>query len=194
MRLLRHVVLLLLLFPAGAFADSTGWFFGNTGGTMTFDPTTGTLTLTSTITKIIFDTRTGAHITETGNFGTITLTSGPLISGSLLHEAFFNGGSITLTVANTGLMPFTLSGTLNTLTWWVDKSGDHFGGSGVGLINGVIGTPIYDFSQLAVLSGPNQYSIIQGRTVIPEPGTMVLVVTGLGLIAGRAKLRGRAVH
>ena len=52
MKFPRHLVLLLLLFPPVAFADSTGWLFVNTGGTMTFNPTTNTLTLTSTITTI----------------------------------------------------------------------------------------------------------------------------------------------
>jgi hypothetical protein len=202
MRLLRHLVLLLLLFPPVAFADSTGWFFGNTGGLMTYDPTTHNLTLTSTITTIIGVGRFGAQIEETGgDFGTITLTTGPLISGSILHHALFDGGTITLIVdtgISTGsgtLIPFTLFGTLNTpLTWWVDKlGGDHLGGAGFGTINGE-GVHIWDFGQLAVSSGTNQYNVIRGRTTIPEPGTVVLVVTGLGFLAYRTKSRCRPIQ
>ena len=207
MRLLRHLILLLLLFPPVAFADSTGWFFGNTGGMMTFNPTTDTLNLTSTITTIIAVGRFGAPLEETGeNFGTITLTTGPLISGSLLHTALFDGATITL-IVNTALstgngtfIPFTLSGTLNTpLIWWVSKLGDNLTGAGFGTITspeifGEEGVSIYDFHQLAVPNGTNQYSVIRGGTTIPEPGTVVLVVTGLGLLASRIKSRRRPIQ
>ena len=194
MRILRHLVMLLPLFSAAAFADSTGWFFGNTGGTMTFDPNTGTLTLTSTITKIV-----GVGIVETGaNLGTITVTTGPLISGTLFHNALFDGANITLTVtagistSSGTLTPFTLTGTLRSpLTWWVGKSGDHLAGFGSGVINGVGSVTIWDFRQLAVLTGTNQYEIIHGGTTIPEPASVVLIVTGLGFIASRAKSRLR---
>jgi len=206
MRLLRHLVLLLLLFPPVAFANSTGWFFGNTGGTMTFNPTTETLTLTSTITTIFGYGSFFVPIVETGaDLGTITLTTGPLISGSILHQAVFDGGAMTLTVdvgfsSNGGnLIPFTLIGTLNApLNWYVDKLGRaHLSGVpgqvGFGTING-FGVNILDFRQLAVSSGTNQYNVIQGGTTIPEPGTVVLVVTGLGLLACRTKSRRRPIQ
>jgi hypothetical protein len=92
------------------------------------------------------------------------------------------------------LIPFTLFGTLNTpLNWWVDKLGDHLAGAGFGTINGE-GVPIWDFRQLAVSSGTNQYNVIRGGTTIPEPGTVVLVVTGLGFIAYRTKWRCRPIQ
>jgi len=201
MRLLRHLVVLFLLFPPVAFANSTGWFFGNTGGTMTFNPTTETLTLTSTITTIFGYGSFFVPIVETGaDLGTITLTTGPLISGSILHQAVFDGGAMTLTVdvgfsSNGGnLIPFTLIGTLNApLNWYVDKLGRaHLSGVpgqvGFGTING-FGVNILDFRQLAVSSGTNQYNVIQDGTTIPEPGTVVLVVTGLGFLAHRTKGR-----
>jgi hypothetical protein len=49
---------------------------------MAFDPTTQTLTMTSTITTEIFDNRK-----FTGNFGTVTMTTGPLLSGSVYCRA-----------------------------------------------------------------------------------------------------------
>jgi hypothetical protein len=191
MKFPRHLVLLLLLFPSVAFADSTGWLFVNTGGTMTFNPTTNTLTLTSTITTIKGMGCCGVPIVETGSdLGTITLTTGPLISGSIFHHALFDGGTITLVVdtgissGNGTLIPFTLAGTMNPLLWWMDKSGAHLGGNGGGIIDGTTGVSIDDFAQLVVSNGTlNQYNIIGGSTVIPEPGTVVLVVTGLGFLA-----------
>src|SRR2546427_12818291 len=49
--------------------------------------------------------------------------------------------------------------------------------------------PIYNFEQWAVLSGTNKFNIIKGITVIPEPGTAALVVTGLGLLACPGMIR-----
>jgi hypothetical protein len=205
MSLLRHLVVLLLLFPPVAFANSTGWNFINTGGTMSFDPTTDTLTLTSTITTIFGYGSFFVPIVETGSdLGTITVTTGPLISGSILHQAVFDGGTITLTVdvgfssGGGTLVPFTLLGTLNApLNWYVDNLGRaHLSGVpgevGSALINGVgitDGVNILDFRQMAVSSGTNQYNVIEGGTTIPEPGTVVLVVTGLGFLGCRIKSR-----
>jgi hypothetical protein len=207
MRVLRHLVLLLLLFPSVAFANPglTGFFFGNTGGTMTFDPTTDTLSFTSTITTIIGYGKYEVRIKETGgDFGTITVTTGPLISGSIFNNALFDGGTITLMLntfidtASGTLIPFTLSGTLNTpLNWWVDKFGHHHLSRGLLAGSGTIdgrGVAIMDFYQVVSRSGTNQYNIIQGGITIPEPGTVVLVVTGLGFLACRTKSRRRLIQ
>jgi hypothetical protein len=202
MSLLRHLVVLLLLFPPVAFANSTGWNFLNTGGTMTFDPTTDTLTLSSTITTIFGYGSSFVPIKETGDLGTITVTTGPLISGSIFHQAVFDGGTITLTgdvgFSSGGgtLVPFTLSGTLNApLNWYVDKLGRvHLSGVpgevGSAMINGVgvkDSVSILDFRQMAQSNGTNQYDVLQGGTTIPEPGTVVLVVTGLRFLAFRIR-------
>jgi len=175
---------------------------------MTFNPTNNTLTLTSTITTII-GVGFGGNIEVTGNWGTITVTTGPLISGSILNSGVFDGGTITLNVTdsistgNINFTTFTMFGTFNNgtqntpLAWWTDKSGDHHlaleaNQIGTGMINGEF-VNILDFGQLAVSSGPNQYNIIQGRTTIPEPGSVVLVATGLGLLATRSKSQWRKV-
>jgi len=185
MRPLRHLVLLVLLFSPAAFADPIfpGWFFGNTGGTMTFDPTAKTLSLTSTITTII-----NVNQTITGsNLGTITVTTGPLTSGTIFHSALFAGGTINITL-NFG---FTLDGTLSVpLTWWMDTSGGfHLGGGGSAVGDGRDRTPITNFRQAVVLSGTNQYSVLKGATVLPEPGTVMLFGTGLGLLGAATLLR-----
>lgn len=202
--LLRHVVLLLWFVTPLAFADQigTGYFFGNTGGTITFDPITNTLTLTSTITTVIGVANYGQPpLEETGSdLGTITLTTGPLVSGNILRQGIFDGGILSLIVdagisSQSGtLNPFTLSGNLTLpLYWYLGTSGYHLTGYGYGNVF-LFGTipdgfvNIY-FTQLAVLSGTNQYNVIRGGTTIPEPGTVVLVVTGLGFLACRTKLR-----
>jgi hypothetical protein len=186
MRLLRQLVLLLPLFPPAAFANS--WFFGNTGGTMTFNPTTDTLTMTSTITTLIGVGANGVSIVTTGSdLGTISLTTGPLISGSLLHNAVFNGGTITLSLEGTGTID-------QPIGWWVDKQGDSHLGVGPGIVGSFPdGVQIFAFRQLVVSSGPNQYNVIQGATVTPEPGTMVLVATGMAFLACWTKSRRHPV-
>jgi hypothetical protein len=189
MRLLRHLVLLVLVFPTLAFADSisrppTGWFFGNSGGTMTFDPTAMTLSFTSTITTIK-GVINGQEVVETGvNFGTITGTTGPLLSGTIFHSAIFGDGTMTLETNGTAanFSGFTLSSTLNfPLKWWKDKSGTfHLGG---------LGNEILDFRQAVVVSGTNQYTVVEGATVVPESDTLMLFVSGLGPLATGTILR-----
>ena len=150
---------------------------------MTFDPTAKTLTLTSTITTIV-----NVNHTITGsNLGTITVTTGPLTSGTIFHSALFEGGTILITL-NFG---FTLDGTLGVpLKWWVDKSGAfHLGGGGSAVGDGRDHTPITNFRQLVMSNGTNQYSVLKGATVLPEPGTVVLLVSGLGMLGGATRLR-----
>ena len=195
---LRRVALLpvlLLLFPLSAVANpiQLGWYFGNTGGTMTFNPTTQTLSFTSTLTTII-----GTRVSGTGNLGTITVTTGPLTSGSIFHSALFGDGTITITsTGGPGLTPFMFSGTLGGLKWWMDKSGTFHltaaGGSGTFFLNGqkYLNVGINDFHQLVVPNGTNQYDILSGSTTVPEPGTAVSVLTGLGLLVTRIKSVGR---
>ena len=190
MRSLRRLVLLLLL-PTAALANPIspiGWFFGNSGGTMTFNPTTQTLSLTSTITSII-GVIDGKQVEDTGtNFGTIRITVGPLIFGSIFDTAHFDGG--TIAIVSDGSHHFAdvvMLGTLNTpLKWRTSKAG-QIQLTGFGHLNGV--GSIQDFDELAVLSGANHYNIIRGRTVIPEPGTLLLVATGLGALAGTGRRR-----
>src|SRR5439155_14021249 len=97
------------------------WLFGNTGGTLTFNPTTEALTMTSTITTIIapWCVLCDPGIFK-GEFGTITVTTGPLISGSILSHALFSGGTITITTNGTDGLPdgIVFSGTLRTPLLW----------------------------------------------------------------------------
>lgn len=216
MRPLRNLALVLLLLASAAFADTIPvgaiWLFGNTGGTLTFNSTTQTISITSTITTLIAGTTLNSSGIHTGDFGTITVTTGSLISGSILGHAIFNGGTITITTNGTDGLPdgIVFSGTLSTpINWYELGKSDkfHLGAKGVGQLVNPSGIchgqgsfsptceyPILNFEQLVVLTGPNQFSVIKGVTVIPEPGTVALVATGLGLLACRTKSRHRSMQ
>lgn len=180
MRSLRYVALVCLLLTSAAFADSV-WFFGNTGGTLTYDPNTQTLSLTSTITEII----SAGNNVEKGTLGTLTVITGPLTSGSILHHAFF--GTSTITIDG-------FSGTLYSLNWYQVPNSDEFHLAGAGAFGF---TQIANFDQLVVLSGTNQFTVLEGKVgLAPEPSTMSLLGTGLALFSGagvaRFKKRRRA--
>jgi hypothetical protein len=178
-RFAPRLVLAVLLLSSAVFADSFDsdiWFFGTTGGTATFNPNSQTLTLTSTVTETIAGTKTIA------NHGTLTVTTGPLISGSILHHAVF--GTSTITIDGN-------SGTLNSLIWYQVPNSDEFHLAGVGssgegyLVFGPLRTEIENFDELVVLSGTNQFTVLEGRVgLIPEPSTLALLATGLGLFSG----------
>ena len=92
----------------------------NTGGTITFNPTTETLSMTSTITSI-----SSGNMVYTGDFGTVTFTTGALTSGSIYGYATFNGGTYTYTTNGTDGLPngVLFSGTFGLIHW--HKIGEH---------------------------------------------------------------------
>ena len=151
---------------------------GNTGGTMAFDPTTQTLTMTSTITTEIFDNRK-----FTGNFGTVTMTTGPLLSGSVFSgTALFDGGTYTITLGgNAGFV-----GSFDYAARWrqIKHSnqfvfvglGPAFGSNGFEYLN----TRMFQF--VTLVDGTDQFNVDSGITSVPEPGTVTLM--GIGLLAG----------
>jgi hypothetical protein len=185
---------LLLVLSTFASADQIpyqdAWYFGNTGGTLTFNPTTGTLTLTSTLTTIIAGTTGNDLGLHTGDFGTVTVTTGPLISGSVNSHGWFGTATLTIMTNGTDGLPDgdLLQGTLGPLFWYkLGPNSDefHLGGTGVG---------IFDFDQLVEVSGKNQFTVLNGHTTIPEPSTMVLFATGLGILSWSGITRHRKLR
>jgi hypothetical protein len=159
----------------------------NTGGTITFNPTTQTLTLTSTITEIF----TGNQ-TYLGDFGTITFTTGALQSGSLFGYAMFGGGTFTITTDGAdGLPNGTLLTTISGGVYWreVGNTNNYYlyapvNGSGWG----------GNVHELSTWSSGNTFTVNQGATVIPEPNTLALLVTGMIGLAGAVRKKVGSIH
>ena|SRR5579863_3352325 len=210
--MIKHAILLALLalaLPFAAFADSSVGFT-NSGGTLsssgtgTLSGTSGGLTLTGS-TLIAVDGLAGGGLV-TGNLGSVSFSTSGLSTGSfqmggtfaaggtfdivgngtsgIPNETIFNGtfsGPVTwtlLTLAN-GTHEYTLSGSL-TGTWYNGST--------------VYGATV----QLTINTGKGFFNgstnIASGDTNIvtaPEPGTLVLMGTGLLAAAGvlRRKLR-----
>src|SRR5580704_5127827 len=148
----------------------------NTGGTITFNPTTQTLSMTSTITSI-----SSGNMVYTGDFGTVTFTTGALTSGSIFGLALFNGGTYTITTNGTDGLPngVLFSGSFGPVRWHKIGNTNEYWFTGIGL------QEIGNMHETSVLvSGTTQFNVIQGASVIPEPGTLVLAGTGLCFVAG----------
>lgn len=162
----------------------------NTGGTMTFNPTTGTLTLTSTITAIL----AGSQVYP-GDFGTITLTTGPLESGSIGGYATFAGGTFTVTTNGTDGLPNGpyLTGVLSTLKWHETGNNNMFYMAASFTGNaGNFGRG--NFHEFSTWLGGNNFNVNQGTVaVIPEPNTLCLLATGLIGMIGAARKKAASI-
>jgi hypothetical protein len=150
-----------------------------TGGTITFNSSTQTLTMTSTITEIFCNSKE-----YVGDFGTITLTTGPLQSGSILGPATFAGGTFTVTTDGADGLPngTLLTATLGTVRWHETGNNNMFH------LSAPFYGPIFgkgNLHQFSTWMGGNTFNVDQGAaTVIPEPTTFALLGTGMLAIIG----------
>jgi hypothetical protein len=189
-RILWMTLLLVLALPMAAFADS-GIDFTNAGGTLS--GTSAGLTLTgSTLINI-----SGVK----GDLGTVEFATGALSSGTLQGPATFAGGGSFTIWSNTSGTLFsgqfdgpvtwslvTLSNGTHNYTLTGSISGSWMGGSST-----VYGATV----QLTINTGKGFFngstSISSGDTniVVPEPGSLTLMGTGLLGFAGvlRRKLK-----
>jgi hypothetical protein len=188
-RILWMTLLLVLALPMAAFADSNV-DLTNVGGTLV--GTSAGLTLTDS---------TLIHMNGTlGNLGTVEFATGALLSGSLQGNATFDGGGSFTIVSNTNGTLF--SGAFDgPVTWSLTTlaNGTH-NYTLTGAISGswMGGATVYGAtSQLTINTGRGFFngstSIASGDTIIvvPEPGSLTLMGTGLLGFAGvlRRKLK-----
>ena len=191
---MRRVVLLAVLalaLPIAAFADSNVDFNASHG---TLIGSSGGLQLTSSTLIGI----TGAYGDPTGNLGTVSFSTGALLTGTLAGGATFSGTGSTFTVAGNGT-----SGVPNSVL---------FSGSFVGDVTLTeTGTSLHNYFLTGVVSGtlagggsasgPVVLNFVTGKgwmgeaitigsidttvqTVVPEPGTLGLLGTGLIAVGG----------
>jgi hypothetical protein len=188
-RILWMTLLLVLALPMAAFADSNV-DLTNVGGTLV--GTSAGLTLTDS---------TLIHMNGTlGNLGTVEFATGALLSGTLQGNATFDGGGSFTIVSNTNGTLF--SGAFDgPVTWSLTTlaNGTH-NYTLTGAISGswMGGATVYGAtSQLTINTCRGFFngstSIASGDTniVVPEPGSLTLMGTGLLGFAGvlRRKLK-----
>ena len=196
------LVVLALALPMAAFASS-GVDFTNSGGTLS--GTNSGLSLSGSVLVAVNGLNGGGLITGS-NLGSVTFTTGALTSGSLaMGGTFAAGGSFTITGnGSNGIPNGTLfNGTFSSPVSWqlvTLANGTHNY-----ILTGVMtGTTMSGFStngvtvQLTIntgkgfFNGSTQISSGDTNIVVPEPGTLTLLGTGLISLAGAVRRKLKA--
>jgi PEP-CTERM motif len=187
----RFVLLAFLasVLPMAAWANEID--FGNSGGTLSRSNSGLSLT-DSTLTTI--KGLNGSGLITGSNLGGVYFTTGALTSGSLASGATFAaGGSFTISGTNGVIFNGSFSSPV-TWTMWTLANGTH----GYTLEGTISGGGMYGLTtQLTVNTGKGFFSgsalIDSGNTnvVVPEPGTLGLLGSGLVSIAGLVRRRMR---
>lgn len=199
MKRILIMALLALALPLAAFASSSV-DFGNVGGTLT--GTTSGLSLSGSTLDVVNGLNGMGLVT--GNLGSVTFSTGALSSGSLaMGGTFAAGGSFVVMGNGTNGIPngVIFNGTFSgPVTWSLVTLAD---GTHNYTLTGTLSGTINGFStngvtvQLTIntgkgfFNGSTQISSGDTNIVVPEPGTLGLLGTGLVGVAGlvRRKLR-----